>query len=1462
MWTQPQAPDGGFWGELHSATLHPRLLDSINALDFDPLEEALWVGTEGGFVGQLQIPSLDRHCSIPAHHSNVLALKSLGEAALALSSTELTVHSSGGTHRLTYVDEVGDMAAMALEQRGSRVVLGRGTGGGLVLFDLKRGTPGSTVDTGGRGVVGLCGPIGRGAMVLATADGYLWLVDPRTGYKPEHSLLAHGGGFAALDAGGDLVGTCGYSNRMGRVTLDTFAKVFDVRMTPRMLCSVPFAPGPSLLRFHPRFNSTMLLASAGGAFTMADAQGMSASGLYQVETEGDILVSAAISSSGECLAFGGSGGYVHLWAPSADPSVNQLRQALTPPEPPTPLVSLGEEDPLSLAPTYFPWDAAGLLSDVEPFETVAVGLPPRVVDASLLKGMKQSDFVGYIPNTHYQRGAPYGAATRAAAAKRNQRVQPQPGTEELAAARAERVRRRAEAGGVMLPGRYKRVAIKQQQGVRFEEFDFSYYNRTPFTGLENDLANCYTNALLQARLLLAACLLFCLAAHMLPAHAALLRPDFHWREGPACCDVLFFTPATRDALLQHVPDPAAELSLTCEMSFLFRMLATAASGTVCQAANLLRALRQNKEAAGLGLLEGVKGERGASDIEVEAKKERSLSKRVQSLSRFLLEALNKEGSVAGRQSLVEAVYGLVQRQRTQCLSRPNRADQIKESRMFQVDLQYPPPKERPTAATAAAPPAAAAAAAGATPASPSAPAVATAVAAAEGAAAARPSFAGLLQQSLKVQAEMRAWFDEEVKYQYVRQTRVPRSLPQVLVVNTGLQDREDLAWWRPYTYTALDLQGEAVTRQRAWLPAAVAVTADPEGWTVAAQEADSAEALLAAAAQQAVPPGGQRAVYELTAVVALVRQATDCTAGHGHQDEDEAEEAAGQEYEGHLVAHIKVPPTYFDAQQQSPASLSRAPSDLDTSAAGGGASDAAAGPAGGVGSSSSSHPSTPRKAAPGVLPHEIASLLLPGAGAPSSAAAAAASATSAAAAAAAAAAALSGTVRQPLSPKSPLQAMRPAAGAPPYSPQSPPPLSVTETEVIRNASDSLVAAMADPHSTPPYKPSQQFNWMVFNDFHITPSMPEEVAELYGGQKLPCLLYYTQVEAVQRAAQCPPKPPVPVLTPDGFLALCRMPPLQGPKVRLHKATFSPLLPSELPQPGSLFALDAEFVAFAPAEKALRRGLEVEVRPPRLGLARVSVLRGQGPAKCTACIDDYIKCAEPVYDYLTKFRRVPGHLGLVPGDLDPARSPHYLTTLKRAYLKLRHLVDAGAVFVGHGLKKDFRMINIVVPPNQIVDTVDLFHAKRSRKLSLRFLASYLLRSSIQEHTHDSIEDAATALRLYDVYQQLVREGAFEAKLQEMYDWGKRFGWEPVIWKDGQPHPAPQPPPAAAMAAAGSIGNSGGPGQQHPMLLGRGGPGMASAGGPAHMQHHQQHTQQQQQQARGMHGGGGGPRGQGRR
>ena len=203
------------------------------------------------------------------------------------------------------------------------------------------------------------------------------------------------------------------------------------------------------------------------------------------------------------------------------------------------------------------------------------------------------------------------------------------------------------------------------------------------------------------------------------------------------------------------------------------------------------------------------------------------------------------------------------------------------------------------------------------------------------------------------------------------------------------------------------------------------------------------------------------------------------------RDEDDAEEAAesGQEYEGHLVAHIKVPPTYFEAQQQSPAAgtphaLSRSGSGTDTQAAG----NTGAG-AGGSGSG----PTTPRlPAVPAVSPHAIASMLLPGAGA--------------AAAAAAAAAPRQQQSPQQQSPQqqqqqpqqqqqqqSPQQQQQSSQqqvdqqAAQQQSPaaQAQQPLSGADTEVIQQASDTLAAALTAPrsmHSTPPF--SRQAEWLA------------------------------------------------------------------------------------------------------------------------------------------------------------------------------------------------------------------------------------------------------------------------------------------------------------------------------------------------------------------------------------------------
>lgn len=84
-----------------------------------------------------------------------------------------------------------------------------------------------------------------------------------------------------------------------------------------------------------------------------------------------------------------------------------------------------------------------------------------------------------------------------------------------------------------------------------------------------------------------------------------------------------------------------------------------------------------------------------------------------------------------------------------------------------------------------------------------------------------------------------------------------------------------------------------------------------------------------------------------------------------------------------------------------------------------------------------------------------------------------------------------------------------------------------------------------------------------------------------------------------------------------------------------------------------------------------------------------------------------------------------------------------------------------------------IDIFVPPEQVIDTVDLYYLEnRSRRLSLRFLTWFVLGENIQTDTHDSIEDALSALKLYKIHLQLEAEGTFDKKLDELYREGRQY------------------------------------------------------------------------------------------
>ncbi|KAF2110710.1 ubiquitin carboxyl-terminal hydrolase-domain-containing protein [Lophiotrema nucula] len=321
----------------------------------------------------------------------------------------------------------------------------------------------------------------------------------------------------------------------------------------------------------------------------------------------------------------------------------------------------------------------------------------------------------------------------------------------------------------------------------------------------------------------------------------------------------------------------------------------------------------------------------------------------------------------------------------------------------------------------------------------------------------------------------------------------------------------------------------------------------------------------------------------------------------------------------------------------------------------------------------------------------------------------------------------------------------------------------------------LIGIVADIHSGEHQKPHlvatintapssrepTEDKWHLFNDFLVRPIPKEEALRFELSWKLPSVLTY-ELKAARHSIDDTWKEHLDTSILYRWWSSNPEPP--DSKFQLLDPTH------EAPRPEYPVAIDAEFIRLQAEEIEMKAdGTRETIRPDRKGLARVSVCRGQGELAGLPFIDDYIAVAEPIVDYLTTWS------GITPGDLDRNTSRHALVGLKHAYKKLWLLLNLGCVFVGHALANDFRTINIHVPKKQVVDTADLFFKPSlHRKLNLKFLAWCVLKEKIQEDTHDSIEDATTALKLWRKYEEFVDAGVLEQMLDDIYSKGREVGF----------------------------------------------------------------------------------------
>lgn len=157
------------------------------------------------------------------------------------------------------------------------------------------------------------------------------------------------------------------------------------------------------------------------------------------------------------------------------------------------------------------------------------------------------------------------------------------------------------------------------------------------------------------------------------------------------------------------------------------------------------------------------------------------------------------------------------------------------------------------------------------------------------------------------------------------------------------------------------------------------------------------------------------------------------------------------------------------------------------------------------------------------------------------------------------------------------------------------------TEPLANDKRNLVALIKVPPLYLPDSTHKDQRWYLFNDFNICPVPAQEAVWFSLDWKTPCVLYYSTGEVTSSQTEITPSLSKEVFTQDACIVRSGS--------TAAGITFTPLSEAEMPKPGDLIAMDAEFVTLNQEEAELRSdGKMSTIKPSQMSVARITCIRG--------------------------------------------------------------------------------------------------------------------------------------------------------------------------------------------------------------------------------------------------------------